>query len=133
MHNQSSSRCLDCTYIYIYTTQHSLLKNGSSPCGGGLEHRCSPSSRTRRHKGNPVPGEYLGHPVAEEHKQRNLVLQVGGSTQGSRPCSENIYVRREQRAECGAIHTLLLTPSNYSGTMGTPGLMWPCSELRHIG
>jgi hypothetical protein len=59
-----------------------------SPCGGGLEcpHR-SPANSRRRRKGNPVPGGINGHPVTGGHKYRDLVLQVGGWTQGWRPCS----------------------------------------------
>jgi hypothetical protein len=41
--------------------------------GGGLEYLHSrPASRSRRRKGNPVPGGITG-----PHKYRNLVLQVG--------------------------------------------------------
>jgi hypothetical protein len=50
---------------------------GSIPWGGGLEYlHCSPASRKRRRKGNPVPGDITGPPCSWGYKYGNLALHV---------------------------------------------------------
>jgi hypothetical protein len=56
--------------------------SSASPCGHGVEylHR-SPASRSRRRKGNPVPGVIPGPPCSWGYKYMNLALQIRGSLQ----------------------------------------------------